>query len=242
MSCTEPSKRSVVTAERTSTPNEFVTKLTLSEPPAETPAKDTRIHSGSYTVVPPIWTPTIGDIEVHIIRCRWKSPPNDLSAHSVVVNYDVELGMGLGRQIWLRPWLELDFEDYRPYLAGRMYLFAVRFSIPSSDEFKRLLFHPSTTYGGDVQANRGWELQAYDALHNELSVKCQDWNIGSNAAEYTEGLTQVTHVCLPQTASDSDYDVLSRARFLRLTLIGEYRQIWVDKIDVYFREITDIAR
>jgi len=105
VSCTEPSKRSVVTAERTSTPNEFVTKLTLSEPPAETPAKDTRIHSGSYTVVPPIWTPTIGDIEVHIIPCRWKSPPNDLSAHSVVVNYDVELGLGLGPE-WstgLRP-------------------------------------------------------------------------------------------------------------------------------------------
>ena len=148
---------------------------------------------------------------------------------------------GTGDENGRRPFLELDFEDYEPDFNGRMYLFAVHFKIPSDEEFGSLLFHPPEIYGGNAQANRGWELTAYDESHNPLSVQCQDWNIGANAAEHADGLIHVTHACLPATAADSDYDVLSHARFLRITLIGEYRQIWLDNVDVYYRAITDVA-
>lgn len=148
---------------------------------------------------------------------------------------------GDGAANGFEPFLELDFEDYRPDFNGRMYLFTINFRLPSNEEFGRLLFHPPEIYGGDVVENRGWRLTVYDETHNELSVQCQAWNIGSNAVEYFEGLTHVTHACLPATASDSDYDVLSHARFLRITLIGEYRQVWLDKTDVYFRKINDLA-
>ena len=139
------------------------------------------------------------------------------------------------------PFVELDFHDYKPDYNGRMYLFLVHFKLPPQEEYARLLFHPLDAYGGDVQANRGWRLTVYDDYHHELPVQCQDWNYGSSATEYTEGLTDLHHLCLKPTAIDEEYEVLSKARFLRITLIGEYRQVWVDQIDVYFRAITDVG-
>ena len=145
---------------------------------------------------------------------------------------------GDGAENGRRPFLELDFEDYEPDFNGKMYLFAVHFKIPADEQLGSLLFHPPEVYGGDAQANRGWELTAYGASHNPLPVQCQDWNVGSNVAEHSEGLTHVVHACLPATATDSDYDAMSKARFLRITLIGEFRQIWLDTVDVYFRAIS----
>jgi len=138
------------------------------------------------------------------------------------------------------PWVELDFEDYRPDFNGRMYLFAVKFFIPATEELGRQLFHAPERYGQNAQENRGWTLTAYDETHSKLPVQCQDWNVGANVVEYAEGLKHVSHVCLPATAADEAYDTLSRTRFLRVTLVGNYRQIWLDNIQVTFRAITDI--
>ena len=138
------------------------------------------------------------------------------------------------------PYLELDFHDYKPDFNGRMYFFLVSFRLPPAEELARLVFHPLAMYGGDVVENRGWRLTVYDDHHNPLPVQCQDWNYGASATEYTEGLVDLHHVCLKATASDAEYEVLSRARFLRVTLIGNFRQIWFDNVRVYFRAITDL--
>jgi hypothetical protein len=138
----------------------------------------------------------------------------------------------------LEPFVEFDFSDYDP---GRFYLFAVHFKLPVQEDFGRLFFHPDPLYGGDTQANRGWKLTAYDESHHELSVQCQDWNYGSNAAEHIEGLTDVTHACLSPLATDHDYEILSGARYLRITLIGQWRQIWLDDVQIYFRRLPQAA-
>jgi hypothetical protein len=151
---------------------------------------------------------------------------------------DGERPCGDGYENTLRPFIELDFEEYN---AGRSYLFAIHLKLPPQEELGRLLFHPDPEYGGDTQANRGWELTAYDETHNPLPVQCQPWNEGSTVSEHTEGLRDVTHGCLPALATSQDYEVMSRARFLKITLIGEYRQILVDNIEVYFRKIQTKA-
>lgn len=138
----------------------------------------------------------------------------------------------------LEPFVELDFQDFS---AGRKYLFAVHFKIPPQEEYGRLLFHPDPFYGGDVQANRGWRLTAFDESRVELPKQCQDWNYGANAVEHVEGLRDVTHACLSPLAVDADYEVMSRARFLRITLIGQWRQLWVDELRVVFRSLPQSA-
>lgn len=49
------------------------------------------------------------------------------------------------------------------------------------------------------------------------------------------------HGCLGASASPSDYAEVARARHLRVTLVGEWRQIWLDEVHVYFRDITNDA-
>ena len=145
---------------------------------------------------------------------------------------------GTAEQNTFEPFVELDFNDYEVPFGGRAYLFEVEFHLPANEEYGSLLFHPPDIYGGDTQANRGWRLTAYDDHHHELPVQCQDWNLGSSNTEHVEGLTRVQHACLPATASDQDYEELSRARYLRVQLVGEFRQLWVDAINVYFRAIV----
>ena len=146
---------------------------------------------------------------------------------------------GTVAQNTFEPFLELDFKDYVPDYNGRMYLFMVKVKLPANEEYAKLIFHPLETYGGDTQENRGWRLTVFDDHHHELPVQCQDWNYGASATEYTEGLVDLQHLCLKPSAEESEYEVLTRARYLRLTLIGNYRQIWIDHIDVYFRAIVD---
>ena len=132
------------------------------------------------------------------------------------------------------------FNDFAHPFGGRSYLFEVEFRLPPQEEYGQLLFHPPNTYGGDVQENRGWRLTVFDDHHHELPTRCQDWNHGSVVTEHVEGLTRVQHSCLHATATDEDYETMSKARFLRVTLIGNYRQLWLDLINVYFRAITDV--
>ena len=138
------------------------------------------------------------------------------------------------------PFIEFDFREFEPDFNGRMYLFEVKFKLPSNEEYAKLFFHALDAYGGDVQANRGWRLRVYDNTHTELPVQCQSWHTGS-LSEYTEGLTDLQHACLKPSATDDEYEILSTARFLRITLIGNYRQIWLDSVEVYFRAIVTIV-
>lgn len=138
------------------------------------------------------------------------------------------------------PFLELDFHDYAPDFNGRMYLFMMHFRLPAEEEYGKLFFHPLEAYGGDTVENRGWHIEVFDDHHHPLSVQCQDWNYGSSATEYTDGLVDVQHHCLQPTATDAEYESMAKVRFLKLTLIGSYRQIWLDEVNVYFRAITDL--
>ena len=139
------------------------------------------------------------------------------------------------------PFLELDFHDYTPDFNGRMYLFMVHLKIPEEEEYGKLLFHPLEMYGGDTVENRGWRLEVFDDHHHPMERSCIDWNYGSSATEHAEGLTDVQHHCLSATAENEDYEVMSKVRFLRITLIGQYRQLWLNEVNVYFRAIADLG-
>ena len=132
------------------------------------------------------------------------------------------------------PSMTLDFHEYKPPNNGNSYIFAIHFRLPAQEEYAALLFHSLT---GDVVQNRGWKIEVFDKHHDKLLVEPLTWDAGSNVAEYTEGLRDVTYHFLAPTANDGDYLEMSKARFVKISLIGEYRQFWIDQIDVYFRHI-----
>ena len=135
------------------------------------------------------------------------------------------------------PFVELDYHEYDAPFDGRAYLFEVKFHLPPQEEYGQLLFHPPSTYGGDVQANRGWRMEVYDEHRTLLPVQCQDWNIGATATEYVEGLRTVEHACLRASADERDYETMTKARIVKIILKGEHRQLWLDSIDVVFRHL-----
>ena len=157
---------------------------------------------------------------------------------SVLSDRCIDLGRRCGSAYSnaLEPYVELDFANYADPQHKR-YFFSVTFRLPAEEEYGRLFFHSLL---GDVQENRGWRLTLYDAHHAELAVQCQEW-VHARETEHVEGLRDVHHGCLGASASPSDYAEVARARHLRVTLVGEWRQIWLDEVHVYFRDITNDA-
>jgi hypothetical protein len=142
---------------------------------------------------------------------------------------------GTGAENTNAPVLEVDFHDFLQPFGGRSYFFDLVFILPADEEHGSLLFHPPSTYGGDVQANRGWRLTLFDEWRHALPVQCQDWNLGASATEHVEGLVRVAHACLPATAPTASYEALTHARYVRIDLIGNFRQFWLESIEVNFR-------
>eukprot|EP00966_Prymnesium_polylepis_P057770 1338027-Prymnesium_polylepis.1 len=67
---------------------------------------------------------------------------------------------------------------------------------------------------------------------------CLAWT-EQNVARWTEGLRKVQHRCASVLASDADMEELSRARHVKITLNGENRQLWVDGIQLIFRDLVE---
>ena len=131
------------------------------------------------------------------------------------------------------PWLELDFHETA---QGGTYPHLLIFKLPPQEEYGRLLFH---ALNDDVQENRGWLIEIFDANHTKIDVPIHDWNIGANVAEYSEGLRVVQHALFEAITSDETYAEASRARFLRVSLIGELRQIWLANIELFIRDVPE---
>ena len=131
------------------------------------------------------------------------------------------------------PFLELDFhatdqKNFYPHI--------LTMRIPPQEEYGKLLFH---SLGNDIQANRGWRVELFDKNHTMIEVPVQSWNIGANVAEHSEGLTTVQHALFGAITSDATYAAASKARFLKITLIGQLRQIWFDSVELYVRDVPE---
>ena len=129
------------------------------------------------------------------------------------------------------PWLELDLTDDRPTGADH-YFFGLEFSLPSNPEFAALFFESSTHQGeraiGDV-TNKYYALEVFDAAHNPLPVQCKPYHRQS-VDVYSDGLTAFQYVCLEASATDNDYATMRDVHYVRFTLLGEYRMLWLEGV------------
>ena len=140
-----------------------------------------------------------------------------------------------------RPWLELDLTDDR-IATGDHYFFGLEFSLPANPEFASLFFESSTHQGaraiGDV-TNKYYELEVFDAAHNPLPVQCKPYHRQSIDV-YKDGLTAFQYVCLEALATDAEYAALRHVHYVRFTLLGEYRMLWIEGVRVEWRELRDL--
>ena len=128
------------------------------------------------------------------------------------------------------PWAEFDVRDDAP---PDHYLFAIEFQLPVE---ARLFFESAEPSGGV-----GHDLVALDHNHNPLPVQCKDWNSQAVSA-YSDGLRKFQHVCLSAMATDADYEAMRHVGYLKLTLLGEHRLLWLHDVTVLWRDGSETLK
>ena len=129
------------------------------------------------------------------------------------------------------PFAEFGVEDIPTGYA----LFTVDFVLDEDPNRGSLLFR-----GFYEKSGSGYEVALFDGGHNPLAVSCRPLKEQSSAS-YATGLRYVQHRCARATATDQTLAELSRARFVRITLPGEFRQFWVQRVRIKFRKFADLA-
>lgn len=135
------------------------------------------------------------------------------------------------------PWVELDLHDGKP-TDRDYYFFALEVSLPSDPELGALFFRTAQGVSedrGDV-TNRFYKLEVFDTHHNPLPTQCKPY-FKQSVDFYTAGMTHFQYVCLEALAEDEDYVVMRDVRYVRLTLLGEYRMLWITGMRVLWRTL-----
>ena len=135
------------------------------------------------------------------------------------------------------PWIELDLRKGRP--TDRDYhFFALEVALPAVPELGQLFFQTAQGVSpdrGDV-TNRFYELEVFDENHNPLATQCKPY-YKQSVDFYTEGMTHFQYVCLDALADDAAFVAMRHVRFVRLTLLGEHRMLWLMGTRVLWRTL-----
>ena len=138
------------------------------------------------------------------------------------------------------PWMELDLREGRP--TDRDYhFFALEVALPAVPELGELFFQTAEGVAedrGDV-TNRFYTLEVFDENHNPLATQCKHYHKQS-VDFYSEGMTHFQYVCLEALADDAAFVAMRDVRFVRLTLLGEYRMLWLMGTRVLWRTLESM--
>ena len=133
------------------------------------------------------------------------------------------------------PWIELNLREGKP--ADRnYYFFALEVSLPTDSELGKLFFQTAQGVSedrGDV-TNRFYKIEVFDVDHNPLVTQCKPY-FEQSVDFYTAGMSYFQYVCLDALAEDDAYVAMRNVYYVRLTLLGEYRMIWLTGMRVLWR-------
>jgi hypothetical protein len=135
------------------------------------------------------------------------------------------------------PWVEIDLREGKP-TDRDYYFFALYIMLPTEPEYGKLFFASGQGVSedrGDV-TNRFYELEVYDENHNPLRTQCKPYHRQSTDF-YTIGMAYFQYVCLEALAEDAEYEQMRHVRFVRLTLLGEYRTLWLTGLRAEWRSL-----
>lgn len=135
------------------------------------------------------------------------------------------------------PWMELNLHEGKPSDRD-YYFFALEVSLPTHPELGALFFQTAQGVSedrGDV-TNRFYELEVFDTHHNPLRTQCKPY-FKQSTDFYTPGMTYFQYVCLEALAEDDAYMAMRDVRYVRLTLLGEHRMLWLTGTRVLWRTV-----
>ena len=138
------------------------------------------------------------------------------------------------------PWMELDLRKGRP--TDRDYrFFALEVALPADPGLAELFFQSAQGASedrGDV-TNRFYKVEVFDHNHNPLPTQCKPYHKQS-VDFYTTGMTHFQYVCLDALADDAAFMTMRDVAFVRLTLLGAYRMLWLMGTRVLWRTLEEL--
>ena len=138
------------------------------------------------------------------------------------------------------PWAEIDLREGVP-TDRDYYFFALEVDLPPDPELGSLFFQSSQGISedrGDV-TNRYYEIEVFDLNHNPLSIKCKPY-FKQSVDVYADGMAQFQYVCLDALASDDAYVIMRHVRYVRVTLLGDHRLLWLNGMRVMWRTVNEL--
>ena len=135
------------------------------------------------------------------------------------------------------PWALRGSDDNVKAMTPSHYLFAIVLTLPENPEYGQLLFQSIQSDGGS-----GYEITLLDNDHRPLPSKFQCDPLSLQVVQnYVAGLRTVQHRCLPASADPEAYAALAGdgVGYVRLTLPGSLRMIWLDSIVLEYRTPRD---
>tara|TARA_B110000858_G_C17807941_1_gene479055 strand:- start:129 stop:2324 length:2196 start_codon:yes stop_codon:yes gene_type:complete len=139
------------------------------------------------------------------------------------------------------PWVEFNLHAGLPTDGRDYYFFALEIQLPTNPTYGALFFASSNGVSldrGDV-TNRYYRVEVYDTNHNPLPVQCKPY-FKQSTDFYVNGMVHFQYVCLETLAEDLAYVTMRRVRYVRLTLLGDYRMIWIQGVRVMWRTLDSL--
>jgi len=141
------------------------------------------------------------------------------------------------------PWLEIDMRDAFEQLTEDAnqplrdyYFWGIELQLPDDEESGKLFWESAQT-SDDV--SWAYTVTVYDETHNPLSTQCKPF-YEQVVDHWTPGLDRFQYVCLGASADLATYALMRSVRYVRITLRGAYRMLWIDRLKVVWRTLREL--
>lgn len=136
------------------------------------------------------------------------------------------------------PWLEIDMVDVLERLSEDAplrdyYYWGMELTFAREEAFQKLFWESAQT---SDDASRAYTVTVYDEHHNPLPTQCKPF-YEQVVDHWTPGLAHFQYVCLGASAALETYAAMRAVRYVRITLRGSYRMVWLDRIRVVWRAL-----
>lgn len=137
------------------------------------------------------------------------------------------------REISREPELVMELDD--PPNTRFRFPFALRIVLPPDNERSKLLYESQFSDGG-----RGYVIEFYDAHGRWVNAFVRQTN-SQLFGFHQDGLFVLHHYLAVADQDDEYYYSLSTVKYIKLRLYGDYRQIYVQRIDLIEHDLDDIS-
>ena len=141
------------------------------------------------------------------------------------------------------PWLEVDMRDAFSQLTEDpnqplrdYYFWGLELSLPSDEQPGELFWKSAQS---DEDKDTAYTVTVYDESHNPLPEQCKPF-FEQIVDHWAAGLDHFQYVCLGASAELATYALMRSVRFVRLTLRGSYRMVWIDNLKVVWRTLREL--